>query len=128
MAEQHPATERPSAPVTPVMQAHNFQIERQGQNSASYSERFPQVRGGVCEFCGIVDQNVPSEHQYKLCPHYRGAQLRCSYCDETKNPDEVNGKSVLNIAKHPDNPSKLVVWCDSYECSKRHLERFKVSN
>lgn len=113
-------------PQQEYIQARNLTVERQGQGSAQYSERFPQVRGGVCEFCGIQDPLVAAEHQYKMCPHYRGMMLRCSYCDETKNPDEVAGKSVLNVAKHPDNPSKLVVWCDSFSCSEKHLARFKI--
>lgn len=127
MAERNPGTEPQTAPATVYTQAHNLQIERQGPGSAPLVHRYPQVRGGVCEFCGIMDPLVSAEHQYKLCPHYRGLQLRCSYCDETKIPDEVNAKSILNIAQHPDNPNKLVVWCDSYECSKKHLERFKTS-
>lgn len=99
-------------------------IERQGARSEPYTRRLPQVRGGVCEFCGVLDPNVSAEHQYKLCPHYRGMQLRCSYCDETKNPDDVVGHATLNVAEHPDNPDKLIVWCDSYNCSKAHIERF----
>jgi hypothetical protein len=115
------------APVTAyVPQAPKLKIERQGQRAEAYSERLPQVRAGICEFCGVLDRNVPSEHQYKLCGHFRDiGQLRCSYCDETKNPDDVIGHSILNIAKHPDNPQKLIVWCDSYNCSKAHETRFK---
>jgi hypothetical protein len=39
----------------------------------------------------------------------------------------VINHAVLNVAEHPENPNKLVVWCDSYECSKKHRERFSVS-
>ena len=117
-----PATERDYAPVMPRQKS----IERQGDTSAPYSRRFPQVRGGVCEFCGVLDPSVPSQHQYKLCPHYRGMQLRCTYCSQTKDTDDIIYHSTLNVAEHPDNPDKLVVWCNSYECSKKHLERFQV--
>lgn len=111
-----------SAPAT------TRRIERQGSSSESYSERYPQVRGGVCEFCGILDPNVPSESQYKLCPHFRGiGELGCTYCPDTKNQVEVVGHSTLNVAVHPDNPDKLVVWCDSFECSGKHLARFKIN-
>lgn len=102
-------------------------IERQGSRTEPYTRRLPQVRGGICEFCGVIDPSVPSEQQYKLCPHFRGMQLRCSYCDETKNPDEIVGHSTLNVAEHPDNPDKLIVWCDSYSCSRAHESRFRVS-
>lgn len=53
--------------------------------------------------------------------------MQCSYCDEAKNPVDVVLHSVLNIAEHPNNPDQLVVWCNSYECSRRHETRFKVN-
>ena len=121
-------TERVVAPVYQPTMPRQKMIERQGNVSAPYSRRFPQVRGGVCEFCGVLDPNVPSQHQYKLCSHYRGMQLRCTYCPEAKDADDIIYHSTMNIAEHPDNPDKLVVWCNSYECSKKHLERFKVNS
>ena len=136
MANKNPTDGAVEAPVTapvqvqpqPVYKAPRLTVERQGQSGAPMSERLPQVRAGICEYCGVLDRNVPSEHQYKLCPHYRDiGQLRCTYCDNTKNPDDVIGHSVLNIAKHPDNPQKLIVWCDSYTCSEKHLARFDMS-
>lgn len=128
------ATERVTAPVTfapasqvPLMPRQK-QLERQGGHSAGYSIRYPEIRGGICEYCGVIDGNHPSEYQYKLCTHYRGMQMRCVYCPDSKNPDDVINHSVLRVAEHPDNPDKLVVWCDSYECSKKHLERFKINS
>lgn len=129
-----PATEREIAPETvtavaprpqPESQPRQMQVERQGQGSSQSSRRFPQVRGGICEFCGVLDGNVPSQYQYKLCGHYRGMQLRCTYCPENKDPDDVIAHADLNIAEHPDNPNKLVVWCNSYDCSHAHEARFK---
>lgn len=114
-------TEAPDAPVSP------FVVERQGRSTEAMTRRFPQVRGGICEFCGVLDNKVPSEFQYKLCPHFRGLELRCSYCDETKNPDDVNGHAILNIAVKPGSNHELVVWCNSYECSRKHEARYKVS-
>lgn len=127
---QEPATERVPAPVTEVAVAYvppqprQMQVERQGEASSPYSRRFPEVRGGICEYCGVIDGNQPSEYQYKLCGHYRGMQLRCSYCPASKDPDDVINHTVLKIAEHPDNPNKLVVWCDSYDCSRAHEKRF----
>ena len=113
------------APVTAYV-APKQMIERQGQSAEAYSQRKPQIRGGICEYCGVLDKNVPSEHQYKLCGHFRDlGTVRCSYCDETKNPDDIIGHSVINVAQHPDNPNKWIAWCDSYNCSKAHLARFK---
>ena len=123
-----PATERVSAPATvrpEWVMPRQKQLERQGNATSAYSHRSPQVRGGVCEFCGVLDPHQPSQYQYKLCPHYRGMELRCTYCPATKDADDVNYHAILNIAEHPDNPDKLVVWCDSYECSKKHTARFQ---
>lgn len=121
-----PATVSPvSAPQPHVILPRHKQVERQGNRAEPYTHRHPQVRGGVCEWCGIIDPNVPAEHQYKLCAHYRGQQLRCSYCDENKNPDDVAYHHNLNVADHPSEPNMLIVWCDSYECSRRHEQRFK---
>ena len=130
-----PATEREYAPVTeaPVYQPYvppaprQMQIERQGSRSEPYTRRFPEVRGGICDFCGVLDKNVPSQYQYKLCPHYRGQQLRCSYCPDNKDPDEVVYHANLNIHEHPDRPGVMIVVCNSYNCSKAHLERFQLS-
>lgn len=124
---ESPATERVTAPVTEWVMPRQKTLERQGDATAAYSVRYPQVRGGICEYCGVMDPNQPSQYQYKLCPHYRGMQLRCTYCPATKDSDDVIYHADLNIAEHPDNPDKLVVWCNSYDCSKKHLERFKVS-
>lgn len=107
-------------PPTP----RQMHIERQGQRSEPYTRRFPQIRGGICEFCGVMDRNVASQDQYKLCPHYRGMDARCSYCPEHKDPTEVVRISDLNVAESPNNPNVLIMWCNSYECSKAHRERF----
>lgn len=103
-------------------------IERQGLRSEPHTYRFPEVRGGICEYCGVMDGNVDSQNQYKLCPHFRGMQLMCSYCPSTKNPDEVIKRSTLNIHRHPQNPETLVVVCDSFECSDKHIKRFQLGS
>lgn len=131
-----PATEREPAPETVVYQPvyvppiapRQMHVERQGSQSEPYTQRFPQIRGGVCEFCGVLDKNVPSQFQYKLCPHYRGLQARCTYCPENKDPDDVVYHAAMNVASHPENPSTLIMWCDSYECSRAHEKRFKRSS
>lgn len=105
-----------------------IQLERQGARSEAYSRRLPTVTGGVCDFCGIIDKNAEATDQYKLCPHYRGTQLRCTYCPGTKDPNEVIRISKFNVAENPDRRDEWIAWCDSYECSKKHEERFKRSN
>lgn len=103
-------------------------IERTGQRAEAYTYMYPRVISGICEFCGVLDNLKPSTEQYKLCPHFKAiGELRCSYCPENVNPEEVILHADLKIHTHPDNPNKLVVVCDSYTCSQKHLERFKRS-
>lgn len=104
--------------------ANTKRIERQGFSTEPYTRRYPEVRGGICEYCGVVDKNVASEHQYKLCEHFRGMQLACSYCANEKDPNDVIYHSKMNIYDHPTDPNSLVVVCDSYECTRRHQQRF----
>jgi hypothetical protein len=107
------------------MQKH---IERQGSTSVPYTHHYPQVRGGICEYCGVLDPNVPSQEQYKLCPHFRGiGQLACTYCPDHKDPVEVTRSTTLNIHQHPTDPHSLVVVCGSFECSQAHINRFKLN-
>lgn len=123
----NPTAERDTAPVTAV--ARPKRLERQGNVAAPMTSRLPQIRGGVCEKCGILDSNTPSQHQYKLCEHFRGlGTIRCSYCDGSKDADDVIYHSTMNIAGHPDDPDKLIAWCDSYECRRKHLERFNTAS
>lgn len=119
-----PATERDFAPDT--VSPRTMQVERMGESSSPMVFTFPDVRGGICEYCGVMDGNYPSEYQYKLCQHYRGKQLQCSYCPQGKDPDDVINHSVLKIYSHPDNPKKMVICCNSYECSKKHEQRWKI--
>lgn len=133
---QTQGTEPSNAPVTEVViepapvapQPRQKTLERQGQRAEPYTRRLPQIRGGICEYCGVLDGNVPSQDQWKLCPHFRGiSEMRCSYCDEAVNPTEIVLRSILNIAEHPDSPDKLVVWCNSYKCSGKHEARFRIN-
>lgn len=111
-------------------------IERLGATAAPVTGRYPRIIGGVCEKCGIIDPNKKSEEQYTLCQHFRnlaevsGGVIRCSYCDEIKNPLEVIRMSDLMVAFHPDatpdNP-KVLALCDTYECNRRHQARFKLN-
>lgn len=114
--------------TVPYTAPAEMQIERQGAGATPMSRRFPQVRGGQCEFCGTVDANYPGDYQYKLCPHYRNMELKCSYCPDHKSQEEVVRNSTLNVAEHPYQRGVMIAWCGSFECSQKHIERFKISN
>jgi hypothetical protein len=102
-------------------------VERRGALRVPSTRRWPRVIGGICEFCGVIEPKLPSTDQYKLCKHYKGMELRCTYCDETKDPTEVVGHHRLNVAEHPEHPEKLVVWCGDYKCRQAHEKRFKLA-
>lgn len=109
------------------MPAINKQIERKGAVSSPIVGTYPKVHGGVCEACGVMDNNADSVNQYKLCPHYRGMQLACSYCESTTNPDEVIARSIIQVFDHPDRPNQLVVVCNTSTCLDKHYKRFQVN-
>lgn len=89
--------------------------------------RYPEVRSGTCEWCGVIDQTKPADIQYTLCPHYKGVNLQCTYCDASRNPLEVNRMAVLNVYDHPTNPNALIVVCDRTDCVEKHRKRFNVA-
>lgn len=104
------------------------EIERQSVNTEPITGRYPKIRGGVCDYCGVLDGNIPSYLQYTLCRHFKGlGEIKCSYCEETKNPRDTVLQSIIQVAEHPDNSDKLVVWCDSYTCSAKHIARFRIN-
>ena len=109
------------------------QMERQGGRTVPYTRMYPLIKGGQCDWCGTLDKEQPAVYQYKLCPHFRGmGDIECSYCDPTKDPKEVLRYSIMKIHDHPYDKDelgrpKLVVVCDSYECSTKHGSRFDVN-
>lgn len=103
-------------------------IERRGAGTVPYTKAYPEVRGGVCEYCGTIDKFQPSTEQYKLCPHFKGiGELMCSYCPNEKDPTEVVRSHVLRIHGSPTNPNEVVVVCDDFNCSEAHLKRFQIN-
>lgn len=102
------------------------QFERQGSTSVPLTRAYPAVIGGVCEFCGVINNLLPSEEQYKLCPHFKGmGELRCTYCPDAVDPVGVVKERQITVHGSPTNPGEVIAVCDSYNCSQAHLKRFK---
>lgn len=116
----------PSTVNTPnyANQPRNMRLTPRGASNIPLSRVFPKVIGGTCEFCGTLDPYQPGQYQYKLCPHYRGMDLKCVYCPQSKDQDEVVRNSSLNVWEHPYHPGELVIWCGSYECIRAHEKAF----
>ena len=112
-----------------------MQIERQGGSNSPMTKHYPRVYGGQCERHGTVDSNQPATEQYKLCGCFKEVgDIRCSYCPDTKDPREVIRMSDMQVMIHPDDMGKpaetqrVICLCNSFECSDKHLKRFKVNN
>lgn len=105
----------------------NMRLEREGADTVPYVAKYPRIIGGQCEWCGTLDSNVPGDLQYKLCPHYRGMDMKCGYCPREANPQEVLRSSNLKVYQHPDKPGVLVTCCSRTECEDKHRKRFTVS-
>lgn len=109
----------PTAASQPVQAPR--EMEKKGGRVTLLTRDYPRVYGGVCERCGILDPNTESIYQYKLCEHYRGMSLECSYCEPTKDQNEVARISKLFVYDHPTkrdslNRPVLGVVCDSFNC------------
>lgn len=112
------------------MVAPSKRIERRGAGTVPFVHHYPEVRGGVCEWCGIVNDTVPAINQWSLCSHFSPhgiTELACSYCPIEKDPSEVIRSHTLNVYDSPTNPGEVVVVCDDYECVRKHRSRFQVN-
>ncbi len=115
-------------PIAPQV-APPRQFERQGEFSTQYSRMYPEIRGGVCAFCGVINDRFKG-FQYTICPHFKDmGQVQCSYCPAEKDPNEVIRSHTIMVHDHPTDKDRfgnptLVAHCDDYECNKKHLERF----
>lgn len=105
-------------------------FERETAQPGVVTRMFPAVIGGVCEYHGVIDNTQPSIEQYKLCPddgiHPHYSLIRCSYCPQSKDPNDVIYKSKMTIMRNPDRPDKMIAVCDNFTCLQAHHERFKV--
>ena len=123
--QDQPLTEQVQAPVTYMPPPKRVHVEREGNRSEPLATPWPQIRGGICDFCGVLDPYVESKFQYKLCPHYRGLDARCTYCPESKDPNDVVYHEVLRVMEYPIGSGTLIMWCGSFNCSQAHEKRFK---
>lgn len=109
-----------------AQQPRNMRLTPRGASHVPVSRVFPRVKGGQCEFCGTLDASQPGDQQYKLCPHYRGKELRCVYCPLNKDQEEVVRNSTLQVREHPYRPGELLVFCAAYDCIRAFEREFNI--
>lgn len=126
MNESTPGTSPYTANVNYSAQPRNMRLTPRGVTSAPMSRVFPEIRGGQCEYCGTIDPNQPGHLQYKLCPHYRGMDMKCVFCPSHRDQEEVIRHSRLIVREHPYHPGELVTLCGEFECLKKFETAFKV--
>lgn len=114
-----------------VQQLPPEQVESGGGGPEPMVHHYPPIHGGICEWCGVIDDKVRGTFQYRLCPHFKNMQeLHCIYCPAERDSVEVTRSHSLNVYDHPydkdryGRPLKIVV-CSETECERKHRERFK---
>lgn len=105
----------------------DMKLTKPGEANVLQSRRFPTIYGGVCEACGVIDPNYPGEEQYKLCPHYKGRDMKCVFCKESADHDEVIRMSTLLVKEDPYAPGHLVTLCGSYECTRKFEAKYHIA-
>lgn len=79
-------------------------------------KQWPRILKGVCEFCGIVNNDVHGWDQWKYCKHYKKVNIKCLYCPPGFDPEEWFKGRDLTIIERLDKPGKLNVHCDDIQC------------
>lgn len=111
------------------------QFERTGSKSVVMTKKYPDITGGVCDFCGVRDNLQASEVQYELghvpnCPYTAIGgihDIRCSYCPDEVNPIEVIKQRKLLVFASPERPGELLAVCDNYTCQGKHQKRYQIN-
>lgn len=98
-----------------------------GQSNGLQVVFYPRIKGGTCEACGVIDVNYPGHVQYKLCPHYKGMELKCVFCKQSADHEDVVRMSDMIAHSDPYSPKNLVTLCGSYECTKKYEEKYHIS-
>lgn len=105
----------------------NLRLSRPGESSELQSRAFPWIYGGVCEACGVVDSNYPGHVQYKFCKHYKGMEMKCVFCKENADHQDVVRMSSMKVIEDPYNPGALVTLCGSYECTRKFEAKYHIA-
>lgn len=154
MEKKIKSTENPIEPV----EEQSFETELQTESPEREVILRPAIVGGRCEHCGsshyvggeVIEKRDPKTGEVSYvyrggkwedidattCKHYKNVRIACSYCGEhftgAKNKagkfTEILGNRAVYVISFADTPNKLTMWCDSFECKHKHLERMKTKS
>ena len=110
-----------------VTELKDMKLSRPGESSELYSRNFPRILGGTCEECGVIDNNYPGQVQYKFCKHYKGREMKCTFCKESADHDDIIRMSTLLVKEDPYAPGNLVTLCGSYDCTKKFETKYHIT-
>lgn len=112
----------------------------------------PAIICGICEHCGsseyvggqvkkVTNEQGEAGHQYSggkwearnatMCKHYGGLDIRCTYCTEkftgltTKLGKfaEILATRIVYVMSFVEQPKKVIMYCDAFECKEKHIKR-----
>lgn len=98
-----------------------------GESNELVVRQFPWIKGGQCDYCGTLDNRYPGHVQYRFCPHYAGRNMKCVFCKETADHDDVIRMSQMKVIEDPYAPGNLVTMCGGYECTKKFETKYHLS-
>ena len=105
----------------------DMRLTRPGESNEIVTRTFPNIKGGTCEYCGVIDPNYPGNVQYKFCQHYKGREMKCVFCKETVDHADVVRMSDLLVKEDPYSPGTLVTLCGSYECTRKYKAKYHIN-
>lgn len=114
------------APLANPQPLRTFRVERRVESGFPEAQKLPRIIGGICEFCGVIDNTKPSYLQYTLCEHYAGVGMRCTYCPPEADLEDVITHREFKIFEFPIGSGSLVVVCDDIRCVDKHIKRFQT--
>lgn len=104
-----------------------MRLTQPGQSNELVVRQFPWIKGGQCDYCGVVDPNYPGDQQYKFCMHYASRNMKCVFCKESADHDDVIRMSSMKVIEDPYAPGNLVTMCGSYECTRKFEQKYHLT-
>ena len=86
-------------------------LSSQNSNNPN-AEHMPDIRGGVCEYCGLP---------FDKCEHYKGVDIFCSYC----NRKDIIPFRKLKVWKMEDG--SLLICCSDFSCRDKHFKKYNLN-